>query len=328
MKQETLSEIGEEEILNRLKKFMDKDQAEDDTAEINLLNKKLIINTDLLVENVHFSQTTTSYEDIGWKAITSNFSDLACSGVKEIIGVTIGLVAPPKTTWDWVEGVYIGMSEALNQFGGKILGGDCSRGSQKTLSITALGICSEVRLHRANAIPGDLIITTGPHGLSRLGFALLTNEVIEKKIVLTKELQLKAIKAHQRPIPALEALKKIEQSKPASLPWRCAGTDSSDGLLNAIENICKSSSCSALLSREKMPKVKDWPDGDKWNNWCANGGEDYELIACLPKEWVNSLNKILPNLIVIGEIKKGDPEILWKNNDSISKYLKPEFTHY
>ena len=73
---EKLNQIGEREILNRLKKFMPIGQIEDDTAQINPLGAELLINTDVLVEDVHFNHETTSAKDIGWKAITTNYSDL------------------------------------------------------------------------------------------------------------------------------------------------------------------------------------------------------------------------------------------------------------
>jgi len=48
---EKLNEIGEEEILERLKKYMEIGQIDDDTALIKNTSKDLIINTDLLVED-------------------------------------------------------------------------------------------------------------------------------------------------------------------------------------------------------------------------------------------------------------------------------------
>ena len=47
-------------------------QNEDDTAQINPNGKEILINTDVLVDGVHFSDKTTSAEDVGWKAIASN----------------------------------------------------------------------------------------------------------------------------------------------------------------------------------------------------------------------------------------------------------------
>ena len=108
---ESLDQIGEREILNRLKKFMPIGQIEDDTAQLNPFGKEILINTDVLVDGVHFSNKTTSAEDIGWRAVATNISDLAASGVDQILGITVGLIAPPKTKWEWVNGVYKGINK-------------------------------------------------------------------------------------------------------------------------------------------------------------------------------------------------------------------------
>ena len=75
----TIRDIGEIELLNRLKKFMRSEQIDDDVAEIKSTTKNLLINTDLLVEEIHFSDTISNAQDIGWKSITTNLSDLICS---------------------------------------------------------------------------------------------------------------------------------------------------------------------------------------------------------------------------------------------------------
>ena len=50
-----------------------------------------------MVENVHFSESTITAKDLGWKAVVSNLSDLLSSGSKKTIGITIGLILPAKT---------------------------------------------------------------------------------------------------------------------------------------------------------------------------------------------------------------------------------------
>ena len=67
----TINDLGEIELLNRLKKFMRQGQIDDDVAEIDTLNKVLLINNDLLVENIHFSDEISNARDIGWKSITT-----------------------------------------------------------------------------------------------------------------------------------------------------------------------------------------------------------------------------------------------------------------
>ena len=326
---ETLADLGEIELLNRIKNFMDIGQIDDDTSLITPSNKSLLINKDILVENVHFSEQTTSAEDIGWKAITSNISDLASSGVGEIISISVGLVAPPSTSWEWVEGVYKGMEQALNKYGGKLTGGDCSKGKEKLLSITAIGSLGKFRMHRSNAIDGDLLITSGPHGLSRLGLALLMSEDINYLDQLPSNLKFQAIKAHRRPNAPIDALRKLEKCKPKELKGRAAATDSSDGLLEAIHGICRSSKCQAILNKNNLPKINNWPKGEKWDNWCLQGGEDYQLVISLSEIWANEFMKIVPSAYKIGKIQKGIPKVFWDNGMEINNETNPKnFSHF
>ncbi len=319
---ETLFEIGEKEVINRLKSFAPLGQLEDDTVKINCGKKDILLNNDVMVENVHFSDQTTTALDVGWRAVSANLSDLAASGAKEIIGISIGLIAPPETSWCWVEGVYEGIGQALNEFGGEILGGDCSSGTQRVLSITAIGRLGKLRIHRGHALPGDQLIVSGPHGLSKLGLALLQSDSKLKDINLPKALCKKAILAHQRPVPPIKALTSLENSKPYNLPWRAGGTDSSDGLFEAIESLCISSNCQALLYDDYLPTTNDWPQGNLWDEWCLNGGEDFELVLSIPNNWAKEWLKIFPKCKVIGEIQTGPPKIL--TQDGFELILRKE----
>ena len=324
----TIKDIGEIELLNRLKQFMPSGQIDDDIAEIKSNKKDLLINTDLLVEEIHFSDKISNSNDIGWKCITTNVSDLICSGSEKITAFSIGLVLPPHTNWKWVEGLYEGMSLAIKEFGGEITGGDCSSGPRKIISITAIGEKNEPRLHRGNARPGDYLVSTGCHGLSKLGLALLKSEKFPTKVHLSSQLVDRAIQAHKRPYPAIKALRALKSVKPKSTSWRAAGTDSSDGLLEAIRGICKSSNCQAVLFKDALPKDPEWPKHSNWNEWCLNGGEDYELVLSLPKEWAEALSKEYKLATIIGFIRKGEPNIFWDNSEQITNKKSELFTHF
>ncbi len=324
----TIKDLGEIELLNRLKRFMRFGQIDDDVAEINTINKSLLINTDLLVEKIHFSEEISNAKDIGWKCITTNISDLICSGSENIISFTVGLVLPPNTHWKWVENLYEGMREAMQEFGGEIIGGDCSCGETKMISITAIGEMNQLRLHRGNAVPGDYIVSTGFHGLSRLGLALLRSEHLPSEVQISPKLTNRAIHAHKRPYPALEALKALKECKPDSMSWRAAGTDSSDGLIESIRGICESSDCQAVLSKTSILKDPDWPEDSIWDEWILNGGEDYKLILTLPKEWAEALSKNLKSAQIIGFIKKGKPNISWDNLQPINIEQSSLFQHF
>ena len=196
------------------------------------------------------------------------------------------------------------------------------------ISITAIGETNQPRLHRGNALPGDYIVSTGFHGLSRLGLALLSSEKLPSEIPISPKLADRAIKAHKRPYPAIKALKALIECKPLLTSWRAAGTDSSDGLIESIRGICQSSNCQAVLSKTSILKDPEWPEDSTWNEWVLNGGEDYELILSLPKDWAKALSEKLKSAKIIGFIQKGKPNILWDNFEEINIEKSSLFKHF
>ena len=311
---ETLAELGESELLRRLTRFAPPGQLSDDSAALGSDSRPILVNTDVLVDGIHFSDVSTKPSDVGWRAVAANLSDLAASGAISVDGITVALVAPSETPWSWVEGVYTGLRAALDVHGGIILGGDCSKGSQRLLSITALGRLGPLRLQRSEARPGDILVTSGPHGLSRLGLAILQNDQALHEIALSDALRTTAINHHQRPIPRLAALQDLLNCKPESLPWRAGGTDSSDGLLAAIQGLCSSSGCGAVLDQTLLPRSLDWPNGELWDRWCLAGGEDFELVLSLPQAWAQRWFDRQPQSRHIGRITAEKNMIRWQHS--------------
>ena len=328
MHKELLEDIGEKELINRLGLFMPKNQVSDDCALIKAKNNNLLVNNDSLVENVHFNDITICPKDLGWKAVVSNISDLLSSGSKKTIGITISLILPAKTEWVWVEELYKGINEALKDYGGMILGGDCSKGNEKIISITAIGIQGELELRRNACKPGDIILTTGIHGLSKLGFMIKNKINFDKKISLTERLISKAIQhfCHPQIYPNFlnNLLKTCSNKKIRSIGC----TDSSDGLFQAIQDLAIASNCKAIIDYEKIPKDKDWPKGDKWDEFYFFGGEDYELVFSLPKKWASNLSKLDQNICEIGYFSSGEPSIDFKDNKKNKLLKNTPFKHF
>ena len=131
--------------------------------------------------------------------IRDSISDLLSSGSKKTIGITISLVLPPRTEWIWVEELYKGINKALKEYGGMIIGGDCSKGDKKIISITALGIQGELELRRNACKPGDIILTTGIHGLSKLGFLMQNKINFDNEFSLNERLIIESIEHFCRP---------------------------------------------------------------------------------------------------------------------------------
>jgi thiamine-monophosphate kinase len=329
--QETLADLGEWELIRRLGAFAPPGQFADDAALLNLPGggsagdgPALVVNTDVLVEGIHFSDSTTAAADVGWRAAAANLSDLAAMGCSEVVGITVALVAPAATPWDWVEGVYGGLREALDTYGGVLLGGDCSGGAQRLLAITAIGRLAlsatapgSGPIRRGDGRPGDRLVCTGPHGLSRLGLALLQGQIGAE--TLDPALVQRAIAAHQRPVPRFDAVRALMASRPAAAPWRVGGCDSSDGLAAAAAAIAASSGCSARLDRPRLPLDPAMTSLPQAQAWGLGGGEDFELVLALAPAWAEALIAALPGTTPIGELVAGEAGALgWMGGEAWS----------
>ena len=328
MHKEVLEDIGEKELINRLGKFMPKNQISDDCALIAINNENLLVNNDSMVENVHFNDKIICPQDLGWKAVVSNISDLLSSGSKKTLGITISLILPARTEWIWVEELYQGINEALKEYGGVILGGDCSKGNEKVISITAFGIQGELELRRNACQPGHIILTTGIHGLSKLGF-MIQNEVhFDKNISLKERLITKSIKYFCRPQIYPNFLKNLLKTRSNQKIKRIGCTDSSDGLFQAIKDLSIASNCKAIINYEKIPKDKDWPKGNKWDEYYFFGGEDYELVFSLPKKWAKNISNLDKEIYEIGYFTNGEPSIEFKETNKNKLLKNTPFKHF
>lgn len=316
----TLAELGEWELIRRLGAFAPPGQFADDGALLRLSgDPSLVVNTDVLVEGLHFSDATTESADVGWRAAVANLSDLAAMGCTEVVGLTVGLVAPPSTPWTWVEGVYGGLAEALATYGGVLLGGDCSGGAQRLLAITAIGKLAPVErqepagpIRRCDGRPGDWLVSTGPHGLSRLGLALLQTPDGPFAARADPELRERAIQAHRRPRARLDVARALITCRPTATPWRVGGCDSSDGLAAAVAALAAASRCGARLHRGALPLDPAMAVLAEAEAWCLGGGEDFELVLALEPRWAAALVAAVPGSSVIGGlVAEPGGEVRW-----------------
>ena len=302
----TVADIGEQELLAKLHRFCSPSIIGDDAAVINHWNPAaLVITTDVLVDGVHFSDGmaqpnlhTTSPQDVGWRAVAANLSDLAAMGATPL-GITVGLSLPPTVPVRWVEAVYEGLSDCLREYQTELWGGDVTHSCVVTIAITAVGEVQPDRvIRRQNAKVGDAILVTGNHGASRAGLELLLHP--ERQSELNRVSCQTLMKAHQRPRPRLDVIPPLRE-----LP-RVGGMDSSDGLADAVLQICRASAVGARIDLELLPipdEVLQWVSLAQARQWTLYGGEDFELVLTLPRDAAERLQQQLGiNARIIGEI--------------------------
>jgi thiamine-monophosphate kinase len=297
-----IKDIGEHQLLTIINQYCDRAKNGDDGAILDIhREKKLVVTTDILVENVHFSSQTTPPHAIGYRAVTANLSDIAAMGGTPK-AITVGLSLRKDTEVSWVEAVYQGMQECLKPFDCTIIGGDVTSSIVNTIAITALGEVRETEaMYRHTAQVGDSIVITGNHGLSRAGLEILLYP--EKYSHVNEETKEKVIFAHQYPKPPLDMIKSLSEMK---FSTKITAMDSSDGLGDAIIQICEKSNVGAIVNIRKIPldlAILEITDFDTALHWALYGGEDFKLVLCLNSNIAKRITAEFPQECqIIGEI--------------------------
>ena len=290
-----VKDIGEQGLLRILQKFCPAEIVGDDCAVLPTNpNQSLAITTDMLVDGVHFSDRTTGPYYAGWRAAAANLSDLAAMGATPL-AVTVALAVAPDTAVDWVEEFYRGMTACLQEYHTPIVGGDVVRSPLVTVAITAFGqVECDRTICRSNARSDWAIVATGFHGASRAGLELLLNPEFGQN--LTEVDRASLILAHQRPKPRLDVLRVVWEILDSAGEFSIAGMDSSDGLADAIIQICRASGVGAKVDRPKIPIPDIFSEivsTETALDWALYGGEDFELVLFLPIDHAKLLAELI-----------------------------------
>lgn len=277
----TIADLGEPGLLTLLQSFCPAGVVGDDAALLDVApGQRLVVTTDVLVDGVHFSDRTTPPHSVGWRATAANLSDLAAMGA-EGLGITVGLSLPPDCLVSWVVGLYQGIADCLAAYGMVLVGGDVCRSRQRAIAITALGqVPRDWAIARNTAQLGDAIVVTGSHGGARAGLALLLSEQGARAIA--PECATALIRQHQYPQPRLDRVPALRQ-----LQTRIAGMDSSDGLADALLQICRASNLGACIEADCIPlaaELSAWQGPTVALDWALYGGEDFELVLTMVPE--------------------------------------------
>ena len=134
-----------------------------------------VLTTDTMVEGVHFRTDLASWREIGWKALAVNLSDVAAMGCEPRVSV-VSLGLDPDMDVETVTGLYEGMLDACEVYGGEIVGGDIVSSPVLFVTVAMVGDASTIPgpvLDRAAASAGDLIAVTGSLGDFAGGLRLL-----------------------------------------------------------------------------------------------------------------------------------------------------------
>jgi thiamine-monophosphate kinase len=216
-----------------------------------------LICTDLLVEGVHFRSAWASPEDIGFKALAVNLSDIAAMGGTPESAVAA--VALPEGRPGLADAVLEGLLACADLFDCPLVGGDTSTGPDLFVAVTVTGTAERPVL-RTGASPGETVFVTGP-----LGGAAAVLGRLESGEPVTDASPL------HRPLP------RLDEGRAAAAAGATAMLDLSDGLAVDLHRLADASGVGITLAPETIPVGAGATSTD-----AVGGGDDYELCFIAP----------------------------------------------
>lgn len=216
----------------------------------------LLVTTDMLMEGRHFLLDDCEAEDVGYKAMAVNLSDIAAMGGRPLAAF-VAVALPRDRAAGLMEGLGRGLIGLADQFGVALAGGDTNAwDGPLVISVTLLGETGpRGAVTRSGALPGDRVIVTGPLGGSLLGRHLRPTPRISEARILVDAVEIHAM------------------------------IDLSDGLASDLAHILEESGgLGAIL--EDVPIHDDARraaerDGRSALDHALSDGEDFELCATL-----------------------------------------------
>ena len=255
----------------------------DDCALLNMPEgQQLATTTDTLVEGVHFLSCVTP-EDLAWKAIAVNVSDLAAMGAEPAwLSLSITL---PEVDNHWLEAFSKSFFDYANYYGLQLIGGDTTSGPL-SITIQAMGfVPPHSASFRSGAKPGDLIYVTGNIGDAGLGLAILTG----KHHTESKQHAAYLMDRFNRPTPRVAIGIALRQIASAAI-------DISDGLAGDLPHLLDASKAGAIIDLDSLPLSESLLaecNFEQAIEYALSSGDDYELCFTVPEDKIKQLEKAL-----------------------------------
>jgi len=249
--------------------------------------------TDTLVQDIHFDLDVISWEELGWKALAVNLSDIAAMGGIPKYAL-LSLALPGELEVEDISKFTNSMMHLAREFGVATVGGNVAAAPNVVITVTIVG-CSKGKtiLKRSTASSGEQVAVTGYLGLSAAGL-----EMFKGKTISDPEISNILRRAHLQPMPKVkEGQILIEQGVRTAI-------DISDGLVADLAHICESSKVNAKIKIEQVPVhpvvVANFPN---YQELALCGGEDYELLFTADEATVARATEALNcPVTVIGDI--------------------------
>lgn len=253
-----------------------------------------------LLQNL--SEFRNDFYSAGWLAAIATISDIATSGAKPLF-ITNCIEAPSNMRVDHFRELVHGFFEAVSFYGFRNGGGDVRQSDRLKLHVFGAGhISGSQKIGRSGASPGDLVVLLGDAGSVMASYLLAKNGI---------ELSSEDLSRLRFPKPQFRQMISLTEE---SLIVACS--DTSDGLIGAMDNICKESRCGISLNlshdflKENVVQAAILEKLDPWNIFFCWG--DWSLVSIVKKENYSKFESVC-------SAKDIDYQLLGSTTDAIGK---------
>ncbi len=249
----------------------------DDCAIFNGSARQLIT-IDSMVEGVHFKLGWGTPEILGAKALSVNLSDIAAMGGTPTVCV-INLAIRPGITQQFLTRLYAGLRASAKAVNLDVVGGNITSAAQLAITIALLGDVRRAAMRRDTARIGDHVYVTGTPGDAALGLRILKKQISARGPA-------RAYLINRFLHPTARVIAGIRLARLRPLP---AAIDISDGLWQDLGHILACSGVGAELETPLLPRSQAYHSvmGDN-PQLVLTGGEDYELLFCMPPRFTGA----------------------------------------
>ncbi|MBI3803774.1 MAG: thiamine-phosphate kinase [Nitrospirae bacterium] len=289
-----LRQLGEFGLIDRIQKWFPPPAATvplgigDDAAAIRTDPRQyLLLTTDSQIEGVHFDLSFSSLQQVGYKSVMVNVSDIAAmGGTPRYLLISLGLT--DRQSVREVDQLYRGIRKASREAGLDLLGGNiAATPGPFFLSPTLVGeVPKKEMVTRSGAREGDAIYVTGTLGEAAAGLALLKKGIEERRFT-------RLLGRHRTPQARWKEGRLLAQERIAS-----AMIDLSDGLAADLRHLTDQSGVGAELEAHLLPLSARLKEvalqlGADPLEYGLAGGEDYELLFSVPIRKIKRLEALI-----------------------------------
>jgi thiamine-monophosphate kinase len=283
---------------------------------------ELVLKTDPVAEGVHFLPGDAP-QDIAWKALAVNVSDLAAKGATPLCYL-LALSFPDAPTRERMSRFVDGLRAAQERFGCHLIGGDTDRRpGPLTMSVTMIGSVPQGQIvRRATAHAGDTLFVSGTIGDASLGLALLRDPGQAGTWGVSAEEESHLVARYRRPEPRLALAQALRQ-------YASAAMDVSDGLIKDLDRLLRASGVAGRLDAGDVPLSQAArrivARAPQRLAGLLTGGDDYEVLASIPRDKAAAFAAAAAAAGVpvsrVGEVLPGPPALAVTGPDGAPMHL-------